>query len=331
MAKVKTAKDILNSTDFLEARQKAAKYISHEFQDYAFRLANDLGDIKHKGIYMKLARTVDRTLLEQAASFALGYYKEQNKGKIFMWKVQQLRRLYSQKQDMQKLDHDFVINRMSITMSELQDVYISKQKQEWDTTCIQVFNSFAQQVAVPPLNPAYPSTPKVLIIGAGYGLEAEHLASMGIKVFGIDVCKPILKRARERIAARSSLLAKLVKLIGKESFLDHSYKPGYFDGIVIPTRMWQIIPLTDEQRYLQECAKLLKPCGSLLLGVNFAPQSEQGWQQFDWQEEKYIRFTKTNLRQDLEAKLINSIGTNRPTNLSEQYSLVKYGGGVITK
>lgn len=39
------------------------KYISREFQDYGYHLAEALNDLKHKSLYIKLAKTYDRKTL----------------------------------------------------------------------------------------------------------------------------------------------------------------------------------------------------------------------------------------------------------------------------
>ncbi len=68
------------------------KYISREFQDYGYRLAKELNDEKHKSLYIKLAKEVDRSLLEQAKNFVKDAYKVKSKGRLFMWKLSQLRK-----------------------------------------------------------------------------------------------------------------------------------------------------------------------------------------------------------------------------------------------
>ncbi len=65
------------------------KYISREFQSYGYYLSEQLNDLKHRGIYMKLAKTMPRAILEKA----LSYVKDANvkrKGALFMWKLKEL-------------------------------------------------------------------------------------------------------------------------------------------------------------------------------------------------------------------------------------------------
>lgn len=66
------------------------KYVTREYQDYGYRLAAELGDLPHKALYIKLAKTVDRAILETCRRFVLDSYAD-NKGALFMWKLQQLK------------------------------------------------------------------------------------------------------------------------------------------------------------------------------------------------------------------------------------------------
>lgn len=76
--------------DTLKGRQK---YVKNEFQAYGLQLAKDLRDWKNRSLYIKLAKTVDRKILESARLFV----KDQTKGsiktpaKLFMWKLKQIR------------------------------------------------------------------------------------------------------------------------------------------------------------------------------------------------------------------------------------------------
>ena len=67
------------------------KYISHEFQDYACHLAESLNDRKHLSLYIKLAKEQPRQLLARALSFVVDS-KARSKAKLFMWKLQQLKK-----------------------------------------------------------------------------------------------------------------------------------------------------------------------------------------------------------------------------------------------
>ncbi|MBI2621470.1 MAG: hypothetical protein HYW63_02370 [Candidatus Levybacteria bacterium] len=69
---------------------KTDKYISREFQAYGIHLAEELDDYKHRGLYIRLAKTHPRPLLEKAFSFAVDS-NAKNKGALFMWKLKELK------------------------------------------------------------------------------------------------------------------------------------------------------------------------------------------------------------------------------------------------
>jgi len=75
------------------------KYISQEWQDYAYRLAIFLDDLPHKSLYMRLAKTTPRAQMETAKNFVTDAYQVKNKAKLFMWKLKEI------KQNDKKLDN----------------------------------------------------------------------------------------------------------------------------------------------------------------------------------------------------------------------------------
>lgn len=66
------------------------KYVSRDFQAFGLYLAEELDDYKHRSLYIKLAKTVHRAILEKALSF-VSDSRADNKGALFMWKLKELR------------------------------------------------------------------------------------------------------------------------------------------------------------------------------------------------------------------------------------------------
>lgn len=64
-------------------------YVTKEFQDYGYRLAMNLNDVAHKSLYIKMAKEIDRAILEKALSFVTDS-NATSKARLFMWKVKQL-------------------------------------------------------------------------------------------------------------------------------------------------------------------------------------------------------------------------------------------------
>ncbi len=85
-------KDFTKISDILEKFEKGKdKYISREFQKYGYDLAQELGDLNHKSLYIKLAKETPRILLEEARNFVKEAYNVKSKPKLFMWKLKELK------------------------------------------------------------------------------------------------------------------------------------------------------------------------------------------------------------------------------------------------
>lgn len=83
---MQTVGDILKKFNPLED-----KYISREFQAYGIYLSEELGDYKHKALYIRLAKTIPRALLEKALSFVKDA-RPRSRARLFMWKLAKLKK-----------------------------------------------------------------------------------------------------------------------------------------------------------------------------------------------------------------------------------------------
>ena len=68
------------------------KYISFEFQKYGYELADELGDLKNKSLYIKLAKETPRGLLEAARNFIKDAHQVKSRPRLFMWKLSELKK-----------------------------------------------------------------------------------------------------------------------------------------------------------------------------------------------------------------------------------------------
>lgn len=67
------------------------KYISREFQFFGIYLAESLGDLKHKSLYIKLAKEVPRVVLEEALNFVKSAGgRVRSKPRLFMWRLKEV-------------------------------------------------------------------------------------------------------------------------------------------------------------------------------------------------------------------------------------------------
>lgn len=75
---------------FTKSLRDRHKYVTQEFQDYGYRIALKLGDLKRVSMYIKIAKDKPRAFVEQAYSFAIDYPNAKNRGKLFLWKLKRL-------------------------------------------------------------------------------------------------------------------------------------------------------------------------------------------------------------------------------------------------
>ena len=68
------------------------KYITQEWQDYGYRLAVALDDLKNKSLYIKLAKELPRAWLEEAKNFVKDAYEVRSKARLFMWKLKEIKK-----------------------------------------------------------------------------------------------------------------------------------------------------------------------------------------------------------------------------------------------
>jgi len=81
---MQSIKDILKNFNPLED-----KYISRDFQAFGIYLAEKLGESRRKSLYIKLAKTIPRPVLEQALRF-VSDSNARKKGALFMWKLKEM-------------------------------------------------------------------------------------------------------------------------------------------------------------------------------------------------------------------------------------------------
>ncbi len=72
------------------------KYISRDFQSFGIWLSEEMDDYKHRSMWIRLAKTNHRAILERALSFVKDSNAD-NKIALFLWKMKQLKNESSSK------------------------------------------------------------------------------------------------------------------------------------------------------------------------------------------------------------------------------------------
>lgn len=73
-----------------DAQAKNKNRVTQPFQTFGLELAEKLGDRKHTGIYIRLAKTRKRSELESALNFVIDS-NANSKPRLFMWKLKEMR------------------------------------------------------------------------------------------------------------------------------------------------------------------------------------------------------------------------------------------------
>jgi hypothetical protein len=81
---MQSVKDILKRFNPLEDR-----YVSREFQSFGVHLSDKLEGGRRKSLYIKLAKTIPRPILEEALRYVIDS-NARSKGALFMWKLKEL-------------------------------------------------------------------------------------------------------------------------------------------------------------------------------------------------------------------------------------------------
>jgi len=81
---MQSIKNILKKFDPLKD-----KYISRDFQAFGIYLAKKLDEPRKKSLYIKLAKTISRPVLEEALRFVIDS-NARKKGALFMWKLKEM-------------------------------------------------------------------------------------------------------------------------------------------------------------------------------------------------------------------------------------------------
>jgi len=66
------------------------KYISRDFQAFGLYLAEEMDDYKHRSMWIRLAKTNHKSVLEKALSFVKDANAD-NKIALFLWKLKQIK------------------------------------------------------------------------------------------------------------------------------------------------------------------------------------------------------------------------------------------------
>lgn len=281
MAQLVSAKKLLlkyDPTTPTDSEGKKYRGTAHEFQDYAYRLASDLNDREHLHIYMKLAKTYPRYLLEEVYQF-IADIDEYNKGKLFMWKFKQIREEYRLQKELKNFSYDLIIKKSKDLNNKLASQIIRKES-NLDNN---ILAKFIARISFENLT----NKSKILFISPHSTLVPTSILGFGCKVFGIGFSNQIIKKIKEDLKH-----IKGTKFISKE-FFKNTYKENEFDLVVVD-KFWKFLPLEKEKVFIQELKRILKKDSEVIVQFKFSDESDQKWNKIIVGNETEYYFDKEN-------------------------------------
>lgn len=279
---LQSANTILKSTQFWAFEEKTQRYIKHQFQDYAYRLALKLGDLSHKPIYMRLAKTVPHALLEQAASFADDYRDEPNKGKLFMWKLKQLREEYDYKQAAKNFAQAHVVKTMATFFDQFAQELIQKHQQQFNDSYEAELRAVAEYITQ---DRKARAKPRVLVLQSG-ALDLNYFVNLGFKTTAYDISRTIVSKAKEKYPKLG--LKHKQDFTALKSPTKYQALWGY--------RLWNIVSLDTEVLHLSILNRMCEVGAvmALCLTCGDAAEEQHSWQELEHNSQKYLYYQKIN-------------------------------------
>jgi SAM-dependent methyltransferase len=295
MPGLKSAKDILLQHDPKNPSTKdKKKHPKFEFQAYGYRLASDLNDLANLKIYMRLAKNVERGVMERAYAYVIDSGVDE-KGKLFLWKLKQLRTEIDKKRKLSNFKYDFVMKELRRVRNDIAKVLLKRAENDFNDYKFILFHEIFQSFE--PFKDKKNVKRNALFVGVDSAKVVDMFHIFGYRIFGIDISNKLTKLVKSKLDYASPK----PKVIAKD-FLKNSYDKNSFDMIVLEN-FWQFIPIDDELKFLKEVKSKLKEDGKLLIGLKSSMQTNQKWQSFFTNgEEKYI-FLKTSTEEDFVSLL----------------------------
>lgn len=277
-----SAKSILTSINILdeedvEAATKKPRHPKNEFQAFAYKLSKDLNDDKNLKIYMRLAKTVERSLMEHAYSFAIDSNSDE-KGRLFLWKLKQLRADVQKAKNKKNFTYEFVLKQMGKFRENLADQTIQKST-NWQS------KEFFEEISAHLASNKKIGKQKHQILSIG-PIPEELFNLENTKLETIEISNKVAKLLKEK--------KRKEKVICKD-FFKNTYIEGCFDVILINS-YWQFLPLESELKFLIEVKKVLKENGMVVINIKESLEDAQEWKALivKDQEKEYFIKNETN-------------------------------------
>lgn len=100
-------------------------------------------------------------------------------------------------------------------------------------------------------------------VGCGTGNFSIKLARKGLEVVGVDISRPMIEKAREKVKKVDEDLEISFQQMDAK---DMDFSEGSFDGTFSMATI-EFIPDEDKKEFVQEMLRVVKPGGKVLVGT----------------------------------------------------------------
>jgi len=289
------AKDILFNS-FTAQSNTSSKHAKHEFQAYAYRLAYDLNDLVNLKMYLRLAKTIERPLLEEAYAYAIDSALE-NKSRIFLWKLKQVRSEFKKKLTTNNFNLDHVLSQLRKFRNTFVNEIFHKilQDSNFDT----VLSCLQENHLVSKKNFAE----YALVINLSSNKIYDFFCDYQYKTHIIEISDKLSKIYKDKMSLKNNSKFKIfVTNIFKKVF-STKYSLIYSDCFL------NFIPMDFESKFLFILSKIVDPEGVIVLGFKSSDVNVQEWREVNINNTNALFFYKTITPKHFES-ITESLGFN---------------------
>jgi len=143
-------------------------------------------------------------------------------------------------------------NQANEIIKEVREQYNSMTK-EWDISR-QVFSSLKEKQLK-----RFRKCKNILDLGCGNGLVTGEILQYGVKYYGLDISKELIKIARRKYSAE--IKNKEANFLVGDACKKLPYKNNFFDGVISFAVLHHVPGEEKRLRFLDEVKRVLKPGG----------------------------------------------------------------------
>lgn len=161
-------------------------------------------------------------------------------------------------------------NQANEIIKEVKEQYNSIAK-EWDISR-QVFSGLKEKELK-----RFRKCKNILDLGCGNGLVTGEILRHGVKYYGLDISKELIKIARKKYP--SEVKSKRANFLVGDACKKLPYKNNFFDGVVSFAVLHHVPGEEKRLKFLEEVKRVLKPGGRAIILV---------WNLFnDWPKKRF--------------------------------------------